>query len=54
MALMFMRRIGELPDGFRNGYRIFKTLYPKYDPGQGLLQFTKSHYNALKGTNEDR
>jgi hypothetical protein len=49
MALMYMRRIGELPDGFRNGYRIFKTLYPKYDPGQGMLHFVKSHYNALKG-----
>lgn len=47
MALMYMRRVGELPVGYRNGYRIFKTLYPKYDPGLGIEHYVKSHYNNL-------
>lgn len=47
-ALLYMRSVNELPDGFRSGYRIFHTLYPKYEPAQGIEHYLKIHYNDFK------
>jgi hypothetical protein len=38
MALMFMRTIGEMPTSFNSSVKIFRSLYPKYDPGVGMKQ----------------
>lgn len=46
ITMLYMRDIGELPDSFRSGANIFKTLYPPYNPGQGMLRFLKSHYHG--------
>lgn len=47
-AMMFLRSIGDLPDRYYMAYKIFKTLYPKYDPAQGMKQYSKSHWATLK------
>jgi hypothetical protein len=36
MMLMFLRAIGEMPEGFVGAERKFRTLYPAYDPGVGM------------------
>lgn len=35
-CLMFLRAIGEMPSGFTSSVRIFRSLYPPYDPGVGM------------------
>lgn len=47
MAMMYLRRIGDLPEGYRAAYKIFKTIYHKYDPGAGVQQYAKAHWNQL-------
>lgn len=43
-ALLYMRSIGEMPHNFITSERIFRTLYPPYDPGTGMRQFARSHW----------
>lgn len=47
-AMMYLRRIGELPDSFGRAEKIFRTLYPHYDPGQGMRQFARTNWHLLK------
>jgi len=35
-ALMFLRAIGEMPHGFNQSLKIYRKLYPPYDPGVGM------------------
>lgn len=44
-AMLYMRSIGELPYNFIKAERIFRTLYPHYDPGQGMRQFARTHWS---------
>lgn len=52
-AMLYLRAIGELPHNFHSSERIFRTLYPKYDPGLGVRTFARqswAHFdNFLKG-----
>ena len=50
VALMFMRSIGEMPHNFVQSLRVFKTLYPEFDPGQGMKQYARSHWASLETT----
>lgn len=43
-ALLYMRRVGEMPHNFITAERIFRVLYPAYDPGIGMRQFARSHW----------
>ena len=47
-ALLYLRSVGELMGNFAASERIFRTLYPNYDPGIGVRQFARSHWNALR------
>lgn len=47
-ALMYMASIGELPLQWHGAFKIFKTLYPKYDPAQGIEQFAKHFLRDLR------
>ena len=47
-ALLFLRSIGEMPHPFQASERVFKTLYSLYDPGQGMRQTAKSHWNEIE------
>lgn len=40
-ALMFLRAIGEMPNGFTESLKIYRKLYPPYDPNSGMKQ--KAH-----------
>lgn len=40
-ALLYLRRIGEMPYHFVSAERVFKTLYPPFLPGIGMRQFAK-------------
>lgn len=48
MAMMFLRTIGELPSGFVTSEKIFRSLYPRYDPGVGMRTFARAHWEQLK------
>ena len=52
-AMMFMRSIGELPQPFNRARKIFKTLYPPYDPGHGMEYMARKMWDEIapKGTN---
>jgi hypothetical protein len=47
IVLMFLRAIGELPQGFTRAEQIFKTLYPKYDPGKGMRTHARTRWKSL-------
>ena len=48
MAMMFLRTVGELPSNFVTSERVFKSLYPKYDPASGMRSFARAHWGMLK------
>jgi len=47
-ALMFLRSIGEMPHNFVTSERIYRTLYPKYSPGQGMRQRARQMWDQLE------
>jgi hypothetical protein len=47
-TMMYLRRIGELPESFGKSEKIFRTLDHHYDPGQGMRQFAKTNWHLLK------
>jgi len=47
MMLMFLRTIGEMPDSFHRAEKIFRTLYPKYDPGVGMRTHAHERWTTL-------
>lgn len=55
MVLMYLRTIGEMPNGFLQSEKKFKTIYPKYDPLQGIKSFAQTNWRNLlyKGTTEN-
>ena len=48
IGLMFLRTIGEMPGGFLTSEKVFRALYPKYDPGIGMRTFARTHWQELK------
>lgn len=52
-ALMFLRTIGEFPEPFLRAMGKFKTLYPDYEPRQGIEQYARSHWSILNNANVD-
>lgn len=47
MMLMFMRAIGEMPEGFVGAERKFRALYPPYDPGVGMRTHAHLRWKEL-------
>lgn len=47
-ALIYLRSIGELAGNFVSSERVFHTLYPEYDPGIGVRQFARTHWDYFK------
>lgn len=47
-AMLYLRATGELPGNFVSSERIYRTLYHKYDPGLGVRQFARSHWNTFE------
>lgn len=48
IVMLYLRSIKELPERYHEGYKIFKGLYHKYNPGQGMEVVTKRIYNSFK------
>lgn len=44
-ALLYLRRIGEMTYHFVSAERVFKTLYPPFDPGIGMRQYARMHWS---------
>jgi len=44
-AMLYLRAIGELAGNFIHSEKIYRTLYAKYDPGIGVRQFAKTHWD---------
>lgn len=47
-AMLYLRTIGELPQGFKQAKHVFKTLYRRYDPGHGMEAKSRSRWQELK------
>ena len=50
-TMMYLRTIGELDQPFNRAKHIFKTIYPKYDPGHGMEYKARERWDSLKGIN---
>jgi protein-tyrosine phosphatase len=48
LALAYLRAIGEMPYKFRTAEKVFKSLYPRYDPGNGMKMFVRQHWAELQ------
>jgi len=46
-GLAFLRSIGDMPHNFHQSEKIYKGIYPKYDPGMGIRQVMRSHWSEL-------
>lgn len=46
-TLMFLRSIGEFPYSYRVSTKIFKSLYPNFDPGKGMDIYARTHWEEL-------
>ena len=47
-ALLYLRATGELQGNFIHSERIFRTLYPHYDPGIGARHFASTNWQHFK------
>lgn len=47
IAFLYLKKIGDLPQRYKDGFRIFKGIYDKYDPGLGMEFYTKKKYTEL-------
>jgi hypothetical protein len=46
-GLMFLRYIGDMPHAYLHSQRIYHTIYPPYEPKQGIDQFARMHWANL-------
>jgi hypothetical protein len=46
-ALMFLRTLGEFPGNFHKSCEKLKTLYPQFDPAQGIKTFAQANWRNL-------
>lgn len=44
IVLMYLRSIGEMPYSFVVAERMFRVIYPPYDPAQGIRQYVRMHW----------
>jgi hypothetical protein len=47
VALMFLRSIGDMPRGFIQAEKVFRTLYPEYSPKSGIRQFSRDVWDEI-------
>ena len=47
LTLMYLRAVGEMPDSFVRAEKIFRTIYPDYDPGIGMNARVRERWKSL-------
>jgi hypothetical protein len=47
IVLMYLKAIGELQSDFIRSEKIFKALYPEYEPNAGMRHHARKRWNAL-------
>lgn len=47
-TLLYLRAIGELTGNFVSSEHVFRTLYPQYEPGEGMRTFAKANWNYFE------
>jgi hypothetical protein len=47
IVLAYLRTAGEMPTGFIRSEKIFKTLYPPYDPSAGIRAHVRERWQSL-------
>jgi len=47
IMMMFLRAIGEFPEGFARAEHKFRTLYPAYSPGTGMRAHARERWTEL-------
>lgn len=47
IAMMYLGMIHDLPSNFREAYRVFKVLYHRFDPTQGMEFYLKHKYSLI-------
>lgn len=48
IAMLYLDKIKDLPEHYHQGFKIFKGIYHKYDPGLGIEHFAKTHWASLR------
>ena len=48
LALLWMYLNGKLPSDYHRAVKTFRTLYPDYDPANGIRQYVKDRISAAK------
>ena len=48
LCMLWLRTVGELPQGFVRAQHIFKTISPHYDPGIGMRAHARARWDELK------
>ena len=47
IGLMFLRAIGDMPHNFLTSEKIYRAIYPKYDPALGIRQIARDSWTLL-------
>ena len=47
IMLLFLRAIGEMPEGFLRAEHKFKTLYSHYEPGEGMRRYARDRWKEM-------
>jgi hypothetical protein len=50
LGLMWLRSVGDMPHGFMQSEKIFRTICPKYDPAAGINQYARMKWSSLGTT----
>jgi hypothetical protein len=44
IVMMYLHMIGELSQGYKQARHVFQTIYPKFSPGQGMLDHIRDRW----------
>jgi len=47
VALLFLRSVGELPSSFLASEKVFRSLYPSYQPAHGVRAFARASWKKF-------
>lgn len=48
MAMMYMRKVGQVSNRFGQAMKEFHSLYNKFNPNRGMLTYMRTHWDSLR------